>query len=320
MFSNRTLVVRSRDHTNRRGRYPTISDSIPAAESSGRMDRQHSFRPSSRDVHDLICAEDHRGKSPAAYVEHSRVARATKFVPHPAILSRLYDFLFGVCGLSVLHFRRFDLTAQQEHANTNHFNARNFSASVELPKLTGEPCLGDLKAALGVLGTYCIEFFDGRTRRLNLLKNAVITSRGPKQRYRLSHSGVATCWLRIGLPVSTPLTTRRPHISAHGVALFTLPNKRNHQSRAAFGGKPYPQPPTSKRTVPVEVGLVAPREEGGKQLCLRFISKKGCPSTSSTRCTHPWLAHFVPKEKIDPVVKKHVQDKLGGLRSDLFHL
>ncbi|ETO80203.1 hypothetical protein F444_05223 [Phytophthora nicotianae P1976] len=306
MFSTRTVVVRSRDHTNRRGRYPTISDSIPAAESSGRMDCQHSFRPSSRDVHDLICAEDHRGKSPAAYVEHSRVARATKFVPHPAILSRLYDFLFGVCGLSVLHFRRFDLTAQQEHANTNHFNARNFSASVKLPKLTGEPCLGGLKAALSVLGTYCIEFFDGRTRRLNLLKNAVITSRGPKQRYRLSHSGVATCWLRIGLPSwSGPIYTAQ---------------QAEPQSRAAFGGKPYPQPPTSKRTVPVEVGLVAPREERGKQLCLRFISKKGCPSTSSTRCTHPFLARFVPKEKIDPVVKKHVQDKLGGLRYDLFHL
>ncbi|ETL44731.1 hypothetical protein L916_05010 [Phytophthora nicotianae] len=314
MFSTRTVVVRSRDHTNRRGRYPTISDSIPAAESSGRMDRQHSFRPSSRDVHDLICAEDHRGKSPAAYVEHFRVARATKFFPHPAILSRLYDFLFGVCGLSVLHFRRFDLTAQQEQANANHFNARNFSASVELPKLTGEPCLGDLKAALGVLGTYCNEFFDGRTRRLNLLKNAVITSHGPTQRYQLSHSGVATCWLRIGLPSwSGPIYTAQ---------------HAEPQSRAAFGGKPYSQPPTSsstptatsKRTVPVEVGLVAPREERGKQLCLRFISKKGCPSTSSTRCTHPFLARFVPKEKIDPVVKKHVQDKLGGLRYDLFHL
>ncbi|ETI51442.1 hypothetical protein F443_05191 [Phytophthora nicotianae P1569] len=301
MFSTRTVVVRSRDHTNRRGRYPTISDSIPAAESSGRMDRQHSFRPSSRDVHDLICAEDHRGKSPAAYVEHSRVARATKFVPHPAILSRLYDFLFGVCGLSVLHFRRFDLTAQQEHANTNHFNARNFSASVELPKLTGEPCLGDLKAALGVLERSDYEpWSQAEVSALAFWCSNVLAA------YRLA------CEYDIDHQTST-------HLRSWSGPIYTA-QQAEPQSRAAFGGKPYPQPPTSKRTVPVEVGLVAPREERGKQLCLRFISKKGCPSTSSTRCTHPFLARFVPKEKIDPVVKKHVQDKLGGLRYDLFHL
>ncbi|ETN11665.1 hypothetical protein PPTG_09381 [Phytophthora nicotianae INRA-310] len=319
------------------------------------MDRQHSFRPSSRDVHDLICAEDHRGKSPAAYVEHFRVARATKFFPHPAILSRLYDFLFGVCGLSVLHFRRFDLTAQQEQANANHFNARNFSASVELPKLTGEPCLGDLKAALGVLGTYCNEFFDGHTCRLVAEAKEFAEERSDYESWSHAEVSALAFWCSNGLAAyrlaceydidhqtSTHLRVQERftlHDRELSGMLLQLSRQSwrgpiytaqhaEPQSRAAFGGKPYSQPPTSsstptatsKRTVPVEVGLVVPREEDGKQSCLRFISKKGCPSTSSTRCTHPFLAHFVPKEKIDPVIKKHVQDKLGGLRSDLFHL
>ncbi|KAE9156363.1 hypothetical protein PF005_g33241, partial [Phytophthora fragariae] len=91
---------------------------------------------------------------------------ATKFIPLPAILSRLYDFLFGVCGLSVLHFRRFDLSAQLDYANTSQLNARNFSAGVDLPPLPREPSHGDLKAALGVLGTYSEEFFDPNTRCL----------------------------------------------------------------------------------------------------------------------------------------------------------
>ncbi|KAE9279588.1 hypothetical protein PR003_g28195, partial [Phytophthora rubi] len=152
----------------KRPRYSSISDLQSTDDSTGRLDRQHSFRPSARqqDVHALTCADDHRGKSPGSFVDYARASLATKFIPLPAILSRLYDFLFGVCGLSVLHFRRFDLSAQLDYANTSQLNARNFSAGVDLPPLPREPSHGDLKAALGVLGTYSEEFFDPNTRRL----------------------------------------------------------------------------------------------------------------------------------------------------------
>ncbi|KAE9161272.1 hypothetical protein PF002_g32412 [Phytophthora fragariae] len=46
----------------KRPRYSSISDLQPTDDSTGRLDRQHSFRPSARqqDVHALTCADDHR--------------------------------------------------------------------------------------------------------------------------------------------------------------------------------------------------------------------------------------------------------------------
>ncbi|KAF1787834.1 hypothetical protein GQ600_6229 [Phytophthora cactorum] len=76
------------------------------------------------------------------------------------------------------------------------------------------------------------------------------------------------------------------------------------------GNRPAAQPParalaanpkeSPKRPVPTEVGLAAPRQ-GGKQLCLRFISARRCPPSSPDRCTHSFLSHFVPQIKLDPV-------------------
>jgi len=76
---------------------------------------------------------------------------------------------------------------------------------------------------------------------------------------------------------------------------------------------------TTKRPVSTDVGLAAPRQ-GGKQLYLRFISARGCPSASPDRCAHSFLGHFMPKVKLDPKVKAHIEDNLGGLREDLLHL
>ncbi|ETL92946.1 hypothetical protein L917_08806, partial [Phytophthora nicotianae] len=79
----------------KRPRVQAISDSVlatPRYEDGG--DRRHNFRPSQgqQAVHDAITAVEHRGKSPALFVEHVRSSHATKFLPHPAVLSRLYDY------------------------------------------------------------------------------------------------------------------------------------------------------------------------------------------------------------------------------------
>ncbi|KAE8968754.1 hypothetical protein PR002_g27647 [Phytophthora rubi] len=66
----------------------SVSDMIACEES---VDRQGRFRPTraQRDVHNAITS--------TAYA---------------AVLSRLYEFLFGPCSLSILHFVRFDFQAQ----------------------------------------------------------------------------------------------------------------------------------------------------------------------------------------------------------------
>ncbi|KAE8962518.1 hypothetical protein PR001_g29683, partial [Phytophthora rubi] len=268
----------------KRPRYSSISDLQPTDDSTGRLDRQHSFRPSARqqDVHALTCADDHR----------------------------------------------------------------------DLPPLPREPSHGDLKAALGVLGTYSEEFFDPNTRSLvsaakdfaeelsdyepwssNEVKTLAFWFSNIFAAYRRScehdlDHGSATRLdvrsrfsmqdpelsgmllkmsrqrMRMQLPSSASVDAGRSNVQATG-----LPTR-------SVRGNPKEAP---KRQVPTEVGLATPRQ-GGKQLCLRFISARGCPSASADRCTHSFLGHFVPTTKLDPVVKAHVQDKLGGLRPDLQHL
>ncbi|POM69678.1 Hypothetical protein PHPALM_14004 [Phytophthora palmivora] len=150
----------------KRPRLHAISDSVlVVTRYEDAAERRHSFRPSQGQqvVHEAITASEHRGKSSALFVEYVRSSHATKFLPHPAILSRLYDFQFGVCGLSVLHFQRFDLTARLEHAGSNSVNLRIFSVKVALPSLPTNPSHNSLYNSFSILGTYAEEFFDAPT-------------------------------------------------------------------------------------------------------------------------------------------------------------
>ncbi|KAE9246386.1 hypothetical protein PF004_g4819 [Phytophthora fragariae] len=150
----------------RRTDYGAPSDFVTSVED---LPNCHgSFRPSpaQRAVHDLIAAEEHRGKSPVSFVEYAPSSSATKFVPHPAIFNRLHDLNFDVCELSILHFRRFDIHARLEQAGSGSVNMRNYSAKVDLPKVTLTPSYSDVFTALRVLNSYGHEFFDATTCRL----------------------------------------------------------------------------------------------------------------------------------------------------------
>jgi hypothetical protein len=93
-------------------------------------------------------------------------SRATKFKPHPAILSRLYDFQFGLRGLTIMHFERFDLTARRRWYAEGTVNMNNFSVVVELPRARKPRSLTDLSDAMAVLLVFVDEFMDDHARRL----------------------------------------------------------------------------------------------------------------------------------------------------------
>ncbi|ETL50653.1 hypothetical protein F441_00148 [Phytophthora nicotianae CJ01A1] len=71
----------------------------------------------------------------------------------------------------------------------------------------------------------------------------------------------------------------------------------------------------TRRQVPTAVAQAAPRLNG-KQLCLRYISAKGCPSKVSDRCTYEFLGHFTP-DTLAPIVQEYVVEKYGGLSSEM---
>ncbi|KAJ0391560.1 hypothetical protein P43SY_011179 [Pythium insidiosum] len=101
------------------------------------------------------------GKLPQEIVDAMISSPAAKFCPHPAIISRVYDFQFGVRGLSIAHFRRFDLTARRKWFGCdNKVNLSNFSPTVELPRADRPGSLEDVSKALVVLLAFVKEFFD----------------------------------------------------------------------------------------------------------------------------------------------------------------
>ncbi|EGZ12945.1 hypothetical protein PHYSODRAFT_510940 [Phytophthora sojae] len=58
-----------------------------------------------------------------------------------------------------------------------------------------------------------------------------------------------------------------------------------------------------------------PRKDG-KEVCLCFLSKRGCASADPTVCKFPNLVHFEPAT-IDSIVRDYINTKLGGI-SDKF--
>ncbi|ETL87860.1 hypothetical protein L917_13025, partial [Phytophthora nicotianae] len=87
-------------------------------------------------------------------------------IPHPAIVSRLFDFDFDSCSLSVLHFLRWDIDAQINTEKTKTVNLRNFSPKVELADIPEHPEYWDLLEVISVLHTFAQEFFDVHTQAL----------------------------------------------------------------------------------------------------------------------------------------------------------
>lgn len=64
---------------------------------------------------------------------------------------------------------------------------------------------------------------------------------------------------------------------------------------------------------PPEISALIPRQNG-LQLCLKFVSTKGCPSKSTEQCVRPFLAHFEPSQ-LHPKVQAFVQERFGGLQA-----
>ncbi|KAE8904747.1 hypothetical protein PF003_g11310 [Phytophthora fragariae] len=124
------------------------------------------FRPSraQQEVHNAISAPAYIGKDDDIYMDPVRTSASTHFLAHPAVTSRLHDFQFGVCDLSVLHFPRFDLNDKLERKKAHAVNMRNFSTKVDLPHIPENPEYSDLTESLTVLHIFAKGFFDSITR------------------------------------------------------------------------------------------------------------------------------------------------------------
>jgi hypothetical protein len=113
----------------------------------------------------MITAPDHTGKTPVELMDTMISSRATRFLPHPGVLSRIYDFQFGIRGLSIMHFERFDFSARRRWYSQSTVNLNNFGPTVDVPRAREPSSLDDLGNALGVLQVFVDEFMDTHARR-----------------------------------------------------------------------------------------------------------------------------------------------------------
>ncbi|KAE8906927.1 hypothetical protein PF002_g31607 [Phytophthora fragariae] len=315
----------------------SVSDMIACEES---VDRQGRFRPTraQRDVHNAITSTAYAGKTPDSFVDHARNSRATKFLPHPAVLSHLYEFLFGLCSLSILHFVRFDFQAQLFESEKKKVNLQNFSPTLNLPEPLHSPEFTDLVEALSVLDAFANEFFEDVTRKFvsegkgfcdELTGLAPWSSLEVKGlafwfsnvfgAYRLAVVQDSTTGGSTRLRVKERFTIQDGELQ--GILMKLARSKASPLVRKPADTPSYGSLQPSERQVlnrkhkkiPQDVLRHVPRLNG-LQLCLKSISPQGCPSSSPDKCTQPVLGHFTPAN-LHPVVETYVRERFGGLHS-----
>ncbi|OWY94597.1 hypothetical protein PHMEG_00035623, partial [Phytophthora megakarya] len=311
-----------------------------------------SFRPSRAqlEVHNAITSPSYIGKDADIFMDHSRTSDATKFLAHPAITSRLYDFQFGVCELSILHFPRFDLHSQLNRTRAKTINMKNFSPKVELPDLPSHPTYGDLTECLAVLNSFAKAFLNIETCDLVAAAKEFVEQLDDFSPWSSSEVHILAFWfsnvfgayrravvhdIRTGESTRTLVKFRfhMQDIELSGL-LFKAARSRQQQSsrpvngdsnttslrvvprqEALFGSMSTQSGPGKRRRdkkVPEEVSAQVPRKSG-RQLCLRYASIQGCPSKTKDRCIQNYLAHFEPLS-IPAIVENYIRDHYGGVR------
>ncbi|GMF32013.1 unnamed protein product [Phytophthora lilii] len=150
----------------------STSQHITAATSAvegiepSRRSSNYSFVPTpvQSAIHNFITAPQHRGKIPSVFVETAIHASAVRSQPHPGIIIRLFDFQFGVLGLSILHFIPFGIHQRMAWLNDGGINMLNFSAGVSVPKTTPPSSVGTLIEAARTLCRYSQEYLVDNVR------------------------------------------------------------------------------------------------------------------------------------------------------------
>ncbi|KAG3233329.1 hypothetical protein PI124_g21592 [Phytophthora idaei] len=93
-----------------------------------------------------------------AAVHELLVPPRKQFAPHPGVLIRLYDFQFGMRGLSIMHVGFTDRVSKMVWVKSRKANMQNFSRTVAVPEAQAPSSVDDITAALSSLQTYCTTF------------------------------------------------------------------------------------------------------------------------------------------------------------------
>ncbi|KAE8887054.1 hypothetical protein PF003_g29122 [Phytophthora fragariae] len=308
----------------------------PASDAFERSQPGTNFRPTTlqQAVHGLIVHPDYTGKTPSENMQLMLSSSAAGINPHPAILMKLFDLAFGIRGLSSANLERFDLSAQRQWRREG-VNMNNFATSVDLPRPRSLSTMAELFEAFSLLQAFGMRFYNATTQAFITAAMgfaATITGMGM---WNASAVDLITFWfdgvlddylraieemvvsgvdnrdnIRQRLTKSDPDFFNTMHL-IHSEASAPAAKDQGRSDRSATKRSPA----ESKQTRVLQDIIAALPSQNGKSVCLKFLTRAGCPSRSPKRCMFG-RAHFIP-EKLEPVVRQYINDNMGGIRRDI---
>ncbi|RLN27401.1 hypothetical protein BBJ28_00024184 [Nothophytophthora sp. Chile5] len=312
----------------KRNTSPPRDDDPPASKRV-----RHGFSPTAeqRRAHTVLTAEEHQGKSGDAFVEYVVSSPTIQFVLHPGVLARIYDLQFGSRGLSLMHFRRVGFIDKLRMQAQASFNPSDYTLLP--PRPTPAASWSDLGSAARSFLDYCRSVCDPDTVSVaEALERFVSALEGWKQfgdadipllvlwidatleKYRNSSvydsfndsttRKAAADWFSTTNPElhSLLLTSIREQLS---VGQLSIANAGH-----AGHGRPAPRLGV-ERKIPVDVISSIPTKDG-KEVCLQFLSVRGCNPENPDECKYKNRVHFRPAT-LPPKLLQYIKNKLGGV-------
>jgi hypothetical protein len=290
-------------------------------------------------IHHVISNEEQAGKSGDAFVEFVSSLSVAQFAMHPGVIMRLYDLQFGMRGLSIMHFRRVGFIDRLRMLSPASAAASDSSSGA--PVAPAPAAWAELGSATRSFVDYCRSMCDPVTVQVaEALDQFVLTLEGWRQfndhdlplltlwidatleRYRnavvadLNHDTQsrhqAPSWFSTTNPEihSLLLTAIGERLQLNGGAGALSRALEGSSHRHDTSSHRAPQA-AGERRIPTDVIMNIPTKDG-KEVCLHSLSRRGCSSTDSARCTYKNRAHFFPKT-LPPKLRQYINSRLGGV-------
>ncbi|OWZ17946.1 hypothetical protein PHMEG_0008032 [Phytophthora megakarya] len=306
--------------------------SRPSPSSSGvepvRRASKYAFSPTVVQVavHEGITAPEHRGKAPSVFVEIVVYAVAVRFQPHPGIIIRLYDFQFGMFGLSILHFAPFGVQQRMDWLNVGGVNMQNFSAGVAVPSSVIDGRLDRLGSDLMSLRASILcrahgwhSWTAADLPHLVFWVNSVLE----KFRCRVHSSGGDIQTSSVHTMSRFSLNDGELQSVMHALSRRSVQDNRgqgsvNMQQRQPSSSTSRDKSGQRQPRIPPAIFVLIPTHNE-LSVCLCFLSAMGCPSGNSNRCVYGDRAHEAPAN-LAARVKGHIIQRMGGLSERFSHL
>lgn len=300
-----------------------------------------SFNPSleQQRVHRAVTSEAYRGKSPTEFVES--VVSSSEMWAYPGVATRVYDLEFGSRGLSFLHFSPVDQMLRLRKQRDNFINMSDFSVSAKFMPASDPTSWEDVLAGANGFQQYCFVRCDPVTQYLATSLYNFIVDLKTRQIWPQSMLLTLSLWIDAQLEkyrsavvtdIDCSTATRNlvaasftsNNIELHGLLLAEQRNqvetlhyakenqdgRRNHQSR-----QPWAQRTSNGNGRKEQNNSYLPLpQHDGKEVCIKFLSKKGCPSTDPDVCVYASRVHFYPAA-ISSQLRAYIRRKFGGVNS-----